>query len=366
MAYKRWDKNKIRQQVKYLKSRYKHTKDVRFLIDAQHLETLLTIPSNLFEVFSTPTTFKDGLLEDFKALELYYDFLDDIKEFSANNADKFKDLKPFEVDHIANLTPSLLFSFLKDFFYDFDKEFGEIYESIHKERQHNLMFSEDRSISYYVPALEYSYINITKNDTVDDFLNAVHEYTHAIVDRLYFRLSEEEYPFTELVSIFMEMIAADYIKEAYLGMDEDINTSQLSGAKKITVYAENISIQHNYFLAKEETNTRKEFVQDITKMSGKTNSYIKRLLSKTAMEKLTYTIPYLTAIELYYLYKSDKERCVELIKYLIYVSYRENYNVDLVDNGIILNTHSTEWIDTLIKRKNDYDQIRDEDNKKRR
>ena len=175
MAYKRWDKNKIRQQVKYLKSRYKHTKDVRFLIDAQHLETLLTIPSNLFEVFSTPTTFKDGLLEDFEALELYYDFLDDIKEFSANNADKFKDLKPFEVDHIANLTPSLLFSFLKDFFYDFDKEFGEIYESIHKERQHNLMFSEDRSISYYVPALEYSYINITKNDTVDDFLNAVHE-----------------------------------------------------------------------------------------------------------------------------------------------------------------------------------------------
>ena len=366
MAYKRWDKNKIRQQVKYLKSRYKHTKDVRFLIDAQHLETLLTIPSNLFEVFSIPTTFKDGLLEDFKALELYYDFLDDIKEFSVNNADKFKDLKPFEVDHIANLTPSLLFSFLKDFFYDFDKEFGEIYESIHKERQHNLMFSEDRSISYYVPALEYSYINITKNDTVDDFLNAVHEYTHAIIDRLYFRLSEEEYPFTELVSIFMEMIAADYIKEAYLGMDEDINTSQLSGAKKITVYAENISIQHNYFLAKEETNTRKEFVQDITKMSGKTNSYIKRLLSKTAMEKLTYTIPYLTAIELYYLYKSDKERCVELIKYLIYVSYRENYNVDLVDNGIILNTHSTEWIDTLIKRKNDYDQIRDEDNKKRR
>ena len=67
-----------------------------------------------------------------------------------------------------------------------------------------------------------------------------------------------------------------------------------------------------------------------------------------------------------YLYKSDKEKCVELIKYLIYVSYRENYNVDLVDNGIILNTHSTEWIDTLIKRKNDYDQIRDEDNKKRR
>lgn len=350
MAYKRWSKKKIKEQLKYLKARYDYTKDERYLTDIKGLQDVLSgdiIP------FDVPFTFQDRLEDDAAALELYYDFLDDIEEFSKRNAEKFNSVSIPKIDGIGNLTPSLLFSFLKEFFYEFDEEFGKVFDIVYAERFNNLMFSNGRSISFHLPTIQYTYINITKNDTVDDFINAVHEYTHAIVDYICYREPGYSYPFCELVSMFMEMIAADYMTECYLGMETDLNTIRLSQAKNIVVYAENVTIEKNYFYTVGEAQDRKVVIDTIQTLSGKSRTYINKLLDKTAMEKLSYTIPYLTAIELYYLYISDKERCVELVKYLIYVKSVENYNVDLNDNGIVLNEHSDEWMNTIIQRKKD-------------
>lgn len=348
MAYKKWNRRKMRAQQKYLKTRYDFTKDERFLFDAQCLKDILAGKVN---PFSYSLSFNDQMVDDAAAIDLYYDFLDDICDFARVNTKKFDDIKVFEADPIGNLTPSLLFSFLKEFFYEFDKEFGTVFDYIHEERFNNLMFSSHRSISFHVPSLKYSYINITKNDTVVDFLNSVHEYTHSIVDYLCYRESEGAYPFCELVSLFMELIAADYMCEIYSGMEDDLNTIRLAGAKNICIFAENISIEKDYFYAYDGYEDRK-FVEDtIYNETGKSYKYIDEMFEKSAMEKLSYTIPYLTAIELYYLYKEDKKKCVDLIKYLMFVTNKENYNVDLNDNGILLNQHSEEWIDTLIKRK---------------
>ena len=348
MAYTKWNERKIRQQMRYLKRRYDFTKDERFLEDYNGLVTFL---DGDIRPFSIPFTFQDGLIDDANALELYFDFLDDIEDFAKNNADKLAATSLPKITSIANLTPSLILDFLRDFFYDFDEDFGKIFDRVYKERFNNLMFSDDRSISFHIPSLKYTYINITKDDSADDFINAVHEYTHAIVDYICYREPEESYPFCELVSMFMELIAADYLMDCFLNMDDDVNTLRIAQAKNLVIYAENISIERNYFFTHDDVEDKKKFVTDIHALTGKSKGYIKRLLDKTAMEKLSYTIPYLTAIELYYLYQEDKEYCVDLIKYLMVVNNKENYNLDLNDNGVILNEHSTEWVDTIIKRK---------------
>ena len=349
MAYKHWSEKKIKHQIKELKSKYAHTKNELFLEDAESLKQLL---NGDIDVFNMPFTFQDQLEDDARALELHFDFLDDIEKFALENAKKFQDFQLDGIFPIGNLSPSLILDFMKEFFYDYDEKFGKVFDELYKERFNNLMFSKGRSISYYVPSLEYSYINIFKDNTLDDFVNAVHEYTHAIVDRLYYReQGYTNYPFIELFSMFMEMIAADYMMDMFDDMEEDLNTIRLAGAKQLVVYAENISIEKNYIYQTHEIEDRKKVIAGMVNLSGKSRTYVKKLLDKTAIEKLSYTIPYITAIELYYLYKTDKDACKNLIEYLIYVDGLENYNVNLNDNGIILNTHSSEWIDTLIKRK---------------
>ena len=111
MAYKKWNRRKMRAQQKYLKTRYDFTKDERFLFDTQFLKDILAGKVN---PFSYSLSFNDQMVDDAAAMDLYYDFLDDICDFAKTNTKKFDDIKVFEADPIGNLTPSLLFSFLKD------------------------------------------------------------------------------------------------------------------------------------------------------------------------------------------------------------------------------------------------------------
>lgn len=344
MRYKNWNKNLIRAQISKLESLYKETKDNSLLDEIEGLKNLL---NDNVQIFNTPRSFYHLLKDDISAICLYYDFLADIEEFSKLGIlVHSKDIKP--IDEFNNITPSLIMSFTHDFFNSIDKELASEFNKIFRERNCNTKFTNNRSYSCYVPTFKYSYINITKNNTVDDFLNSIHEYSHGIADRIYYRGDYSFYPFIELLSMFMELLASDYLIEHYLDFEYNVGMAKLAGCKKIIGYSKELSIESNYFSSTDEIYSKGKIIKHIAASTGKTKKYIEHLFKTPAIEKFTYTIPYMVVIELYYLYKIDPEYTLNLVKTLIKMEPVENYNVFLQDNGIILNNHSKEHTLSLV------------------
>lgn len=350
MAFKHWNTKLMESQFAVLKSRPISKMDPQWYSDMINLRAILYPQNTESLCFPQAATLREQLADDEEALQDYCDFLSDIGVF-ANEGRPINSIDECLVYSVGNITPDLLFEFMKDFFHQFDNEFGRVFESIYSERYNNLQFSDLRSITYHIPTFKYSYINITKNDTLEDFLNSIHEYTHAIVDRICYRDQWNSYPFSELVSLFMELIAADYMIEIYEDVEEDLNILQINSCKSLVVYAEHISIERDYFCACDERDEWKKVVSGIQSLSGKSKNYIKKLLNKSAREKLCYTVPYLTAIELYYIYKQDKKACIELLKYLMLLEKDNGYNEELKGIGITLNKHSGKWVNSLINTK---------------
>lgn len=344
MKYKNWNKNLIRAQINKLESLYKESKDSSLLDEIEGLKNLL---NDNVQIFSLPKSFYHLLKDDISSICLYYDFLSDIEDFSKLSIlVHSRDIKP--IDEFDNITPSLIMSFIHDFFNSLDKEFANEFNKIFRERSSNTRFTNSRSYSCYIPTFKYSYMNITKNNTVDDFLNSIHEYSHSVADRIYYRGNYSFYPFVELLPMFMELLASDYLIEHYLDFEYNVGMAKLAGLKKVIGYAKELSIESAYFADREEILSKGKVVKQISASTGKTKKYVENLFKTPAIEKFTYTIPYMVIIELYYLYKLDPEYALYLLKVLLKMDPVENYNIFLQDNGIILNEHAKDHTLKLI------------------
>ena len=64
----------------------------------------------------------------------------------------------------------------------------------------------------------------------------------------------------------------------------------------------------------------------------------------SAEQKLTYLIPTILDIELYYLYYSNRDRCLDLIFKLIEANDNIDFRKYIKDSGSILNQHSKQYI----------------------
>lgn len=345
MKYKNWNKILIRAQINKLEALYKETRNISLLEEIEGLKNLL---NDNVQIFSIPRSFYNLLKEDINSICLYYDFLSDIEEFAKLGIFVHsRDIKP--IDEFDNITPSLIMSFIHDFFNSLDKEFAGEFNKIFRERNYNTRFTKTRSFSCYIPTLKYSYLNIAKNNTIDDFLNSVHEYSHGIADRIYYRGDYSFYPFIELLPMFMELIASDYLIEHYLDFEYNVGMALLAECKKILGYAKELSIESAYFANREDISSKSKVIKQISASTGKTKKYVENMFKTPAIEKFTYTIPYMTIIELYYLYKLDPEYALYLIKIILKMEDVENYNVFLQDKGIILNQHAKEYTLKLVE-----------------
>lgn len=344
MKYRNWNEKLIRAQMNKLETLYNERRDPRLL---EELEGLRNILNDSIQLFSIPKSFLFHLKNDIEAICLYYDFLEDIETFSKLGIlVHSKDIKA--VDEFDNISTSLLMSFIHDFFNSLDKEFAIEFNKVFRERYNNIKFSKDRSYSCYVPTLKYSYMNITKNNTIDDFLNTSHEYAHSIADRIRYRGDYSYYPFIELFPMFIELIASDYLLEHYLDFEYNVSMANLASCKKVIDYAKEITIESSYLSSRDELCSKRKVVKHISVSTGKTKKYVEGLFKTPAIEKFTYTIPYMTVIELYYLYKLDPERAMDLVKQIIKMDNVENYQVFLQDRDIILNEHAKEHVLRLV------------------
>ena len=345
--YKKWNKNVINDQINKLSVL---TSEKPGIIRYQRdLDTLCTIANNKTKMFQPDSNFQEQIKYDKELINRNMPFINDIDIFNNNIDDnQFKNIDGV----IERVIPQkYLISFVHDFYNSIDKDFAHIFNKLFKDRKDNLRLTKkehegfNRNYINYIKTLNYPYINIHLNNTVDDFLSLVHEYAHAIADYMYFRPQYGRYPFIELLPMFMEKLASEILLEDFDDMEEDIAISNALTTRTILRYADEISIESNYLSHNNINDSRKAFISNMSSFTGDTKTKIERMMDVSLEEKLSYTIPYLTMIEFYTLFNYDPQEAMYILKELIKANNIKDYYEFLQHNNLIINEHSKDFID---------------------
>lgn len=311
VSYKSW--NKI-QLTKHLKQAEKSSD----LIDAGIIKQLICDSIIPFDSTITPDDNKYNLA----LLKEYSYFLKPIEDLS-----KVKKIQEEELS-LINIPIDSQLDFLYDFFSTVTPDWMDIFNKIYRERKKNLKINCSGNYSVYLGSIDYSYISINRNMSIDDLFNLVHEYTHTIVDRIKYRLSYmSHYPFIELPSITMEFISALLMKAFYLDIDNEVDAYLIELLNIVISYAKNIIER-----------------RDNLEENKNSNDYFYK---QSLIHDLSYVIPLMYVSQLFYLYLSDKEKWMYTLNQIITMENSNNYLEDMKKLGLNPNQDLNRFIGDL-------------------
>ncbi|MCH5166867.1 MAG: hypothetical protein J1F35_03155 [Erysipelotrichales bacterium] len=339
MAYKNWNKNLIKQQYDTVIAEYNRTGDKSLLFDIWPLEYLLNSEGEAIN-FQKHHDEKKQLKDNVTALYNKREYLQYISDFSEYKVS----IEKLPKLTVYKLTPSILLSFVHDFYNSMPPIIKSKFNHAFKDRKNNFKLSDIRSDSFFLPYFKYSYINVKSQNTIEDFMNIVHEYGHAISDLINPHLEDLfVYPFGELFPLLMELIACDYIEKHY-ELTEDV--------KLYRIYLWNTINHFCQYLMMETNLLSREYLQDFSTnpieglaVANKISlEEANKAFNITTNEKLMYSIPFIAAVEFYYLNNRDPELFLcSLIEFLSLPAF-SNYIGELEKRQIYLNQHGKDFV----------------------
>jgi len=197
-----------------------------------------------------------------------------------------------------------------------------------------------------------SFIEVVSENTINDVITTIHEYGHTtsyIINP--FNKCTPNFYFTEVITLFFELIGADYLGKLF-GNDESIilkadNHNTMSDfanitSNKIDLFIGESLLTNGYTKNEDLKNLAKELVNlDSEKLED--------LFKNENVETDDYVIGYIIAIELYYIYLEDKDKAMYILKKMLL--YKAKSELDYYNNlkrlGIIPNQHIHEYVTTL-------------------
>lgn len=188
-----------------------------------------------------------------------------------------------------------------------------------------------------------NYSNITK------FTILIHELEH-VID--FFNNPDffDNFVIRETAAVFMELIACDYISKKY-NLENDNYTRRmwihhtlkfqaelLNDKMKMlnTIYSSSKSIDTDIFKFLDDHDFEK--------------SYVEYLLESTISEDFSYQLPYLIAVELYFIYKNDKKVALNILIDIIMNANNENIVYILNKYNIKPNLNINRYEKLLLKK----------------
>ena len=334
--YNSWNLKKAKQQKCFL---VQNNVDGKYDIDIDRINSII---DNMLTPFDSPLTLKEKLEYDKEKIDEYEYFIKPIEEF-------YNLTKKVKIGYLwgFDLPINELLYFVNDFFRDNLPEWYGIFEKVYKEKKNNFRVSNKRCCELYIPGINYSYINYERKLTVEDLFSIVHEYTHAVVDHIKFRHSyDDKYPFIELPSLTAEMIAKDIIKSYYTNIGEEVRNYFFGSLASINMFAKNILYAKNFFDAytlddEDQINYYLDFYTNFSKIKRS------NLTDKLQLENICYVIPFIYAIELYYIYLEDNELFQYNMNKIITMDNCQNYYDEVKKLGLIPNQNVNKFIQNI-------------------
>lgn len=351
MKYNNWNKRQLNEQLNLSYDLFNISQTEDF---AHAIYTLNSLLSNSPNIFPLEQGFDKQVENDQDEIKNNKLFIPSIETFS-----KLNDM--YKKSTIGMLTDryipkNILLSYTHDFYHSIDKDLAKYFDKVFKERHNNLRITNkdkagyDHNYSYYIPTLKYGYINLHTTDTIADFTGLIHEYAHIIAEQIKFRSDNSNYPFVELLPLLMEEIATHEIAEEFEDLDQDCANKSALLTKTVLNYSKELISQIDFYNIVDSGLDRKDFIELFREHSNNTIKKSNKIFNISIKEKLTYVIPYLVMVELYYMYYDDPDKALFILKKLLEMDETDNYLSYLYDSGIHLNEHTKDFVKTQNKR----------------
>lgn len=226
-----------------------------------------------------------------------------------------------------------------------DKEIRDIFNKEYKKKCQNIRFKDENSVTFYSKMIDYNFITIGNASNFEKIPALAHEYGHIINDKITkeFIDYESNYPFVELLSMFMETLSMDYLNQKNnlkraitLELQQFMEIYNLS--YKILVLDDTKNLTYN------NEEKLKEFYKD-----NYGEIFLENNANITIDYDHNYTFPYIVIIELLHEYNKDPEKALYLLKEIVKLKNCD-YIKELNNKGIHLNTHINNYAKQLTKK----------------
>ena len=317
-----WTNKNLREDLETLKRMYKLETDIHKkeeLIEAIHTTMYnicdLELGNAVYPKFNDPMT----LFNNVPKFTMYYPY---VYEFYNKLATSSYDVS-CDIEVKGNKDPikrEEIFPFINDFYKSLGKKVYNAYLEVNRKDSLYINYDEDiyseEGYNYFVPILNKRYMMIgTGGDTRDVLATLTHEMGHAIATVMNPKRYYSDDFFTEIESLFFEMVGLDYY---YNQTDDSMYSLQLK--EKV----------NNYFWNSAN-------VLAMKRTSDKTFANMKDILSAERIcekellkegfdldeliidvdDKIKYLVGYIVAVELFEIYKEDKDLSIDLLERII-------------------------------------------------
>lgn len=327
--------------------------------DYYHLQNLID------DEFNTYTYDKMSLLENFDYIKenlQTIEFLwEDIKKF--NNTIN----EPIIIPELkrSSLSKNDLLTITHDFYKSLNKYFyGNFMKNFYRRNDHIYFNSYNNDgisgETIGLPSLKEAFIKICRDYTNEDILTVIHEYSHATSLSINpNHLNDiKKTLYTEIDTIFMELIAADYISKLF----KDNSNAIIFKASKLNEYADNadeLSIMIDIINGEKYTEngyTSNKMLKNIaSKHFNVIPEVINDVIGEPNLTNTIYLTSYMFALELYKQYLQDKEKSLYNLKKIILLEdmdeleYYSNIKRLGINPNLSLKTHYNEVKNEALK-----------------
>ena len=247
-----------------------------------------------------------------------------------------------------------------DFFKTLDHYFFSNFARNYARKLDHIIFHNNTQSFFHgstisILALKEAFIEVNRDNTLMDIITTIHEYMHAtsaIINPCHF--FDNKYIFSELDTAFIELLAADYIDKTF----KNDNGSIIKGFNHIEIASEAADLTDTFKLigyekdSHTEISTNKQLKTMAMLACDLEGGELETLLYTPDTDPETYVTSYIFAIELYDLYKQDKEKALYLLRKIIELNCLtlEDYYKEIKNNNLYPNDHMASYHKDLQKK----------------
>lgn len=251
------------------------------------------------------------------------------------------------------LTNEDVLDITNDFYKNTNKSIYRKFLQFYNDRHNHLVFVEgfhpESNITFFIPYFNEIYMSINKTNSLSTLYSSIHEFGHAISfnynpkGALY---DKNKRLFIEIETLFFELVASDYFVKTIDSKNEyqEIIQNHYLFLYESMIFTDRMKIA-NLFMNK-EVSSNEEFKKICNNELKFDNKYLDNIMKQNTLEIFTYLTSYLFAIELYELYKKDKELSLNSLEKIMLMNNDSTikYYKEIKKLGLIPNSHTTDFL----------------------
>lgn len=346
-----WTKYNLLEEIDTL-NRLKKNKSNKEIHDINRNIHLIEDFIEELEILGDMYSTKEVCINNAKYLNLFSFLREDIMSSKYNEVYRFDyDIK----ENKRKYSKKEILTTTHDFYKSIDKSIYLEFMKSFKERYNNVVFNDliddtYEACTFGIPYLDKTYLVLNKSNELSSLYSSAHEYAHA----LSFHMNSENLTsyhksfLNESYSLFFELLFTDYLTK---------NNFKYAYDYIYNLFVDNISMSYdiNEMLNLTDLyneigcNKNKSFKEEAYKRFGYDKDYIDCINQSDLETLVPYSFGYYVAIELYELYKFDKEKAIYVLKKLILLKNLTSieYYKEMKKLGINPNSHVSDYINDL-------------------